>query len=109
MAKPNLQKYEDYLWELRDREEHIQSLLGFWLGVETCEEACDLVKLILTASAAAYDLIDQIAGAKRDGIMDLYTKEEIVELADKALVYMKAYQSSLPKDWQASEFKNKKS
>ena len=102
-------KYGDYLARLSDREDYIDSLVGFWLGVETIEEACEFVNVLFQELAEAYDSVDQIAGVVGDEMLSLYTKEELVALATKAREHLNLIQAKIPETWQSSEFKRKKS
>ena len=94
-------KYGDYLVRLKDREELLDSLLYFWMEVDSVEAATENIKKFYEHAKEAYSLVDEIAGINRDDVADLYSKTELCELACKAMVHLTAIQEMIP-DWQQS-------
>jgi hypothetical protein len=92
-------KYGSYLYRLQEREELIDSLIGFWLGKETIEDAITQVEKIHVHIEEALEGVDEIASISVSNCGDLYTKNDIVKIANQVKETLCKLHYDIP-EWQ---------
>ena len=100
-------KYSDYLQRLDEREELLDSLLYFWMEVDSVETATESIKKFYEFAGEAYSLVDEISVADDASCSDLYSVKDLSELARKAMEHLTALQELIPEWQQSSDFKYK--
>ena len=100
-------KYSDYLQRLDEREELLNSLLYFWMEVDSLETATEIIKKFYEFVGEVYSLVDEISGADDANCSDLYSVIDLSELARKAMEHLTVLQELIPEWQQSSDFKFK--
>jgi hypothetical protein len=100
-------KYTEYLIRFQEREEELDSLLYFWMGVDSVKAATDRIEKFNELAKEVYTLVDEMSSADDDNCSDLYSVADLSELARRALGHLNVMQEMIPEWQQSSDFKFK--